>query len=57
MINGGNIITLQKILGHTKIAQTMVYAHFAPQYLHDAISFTPLKDANGGQSVHKVSTP
>lgn len=54
MINGGNIITLQKILGHTKIAQTMVYAHFAPQYLQDAISLNPSK---GGQSVHNVSTP
>jgi site-specific recombinase XerD len=57
MINGGNIITLQRILGHTKIAQTMVYAHFAPQYLQDAISLNPLKGANGGQSVHNVSTP
>ena len=57
MINGGNIITLQRILGHTKIAQTMVYAHFAPQYLQDAISLNPLKGANGGKSVHNVSTP
>lgn len=57
MINGGNIITLQRILGHTKIVQTMVYAHFAPQYLHEAISFNLLKGANGGKSVHNVSTP
>ena len=57
MINGGNIITLQRILGHTKITQTMVYAHFAPQYLQDAISLNPLKGAKGGQSVHNVSTP
>jgi hypothetical protein len=35
-----------------QIAQTMVYTHFVPQYLHDAISFNPLKGANGGKSVH-----
>ncbi|ELT3494373.1 phage integrase [Citrobacter portucalensis] len=42
MINGGNIITLQRILGHARIEQTMVYAHFAPEYLQDAIAFNPL---------------
>ncbi|MNN59127.1 Tyrosine recombinase XerD [compost metagenome] len=57
MINGGNIITLQRILGHTKIAQTMVYAHFAPQYLQDAILLNPLKGESGGQNVHITSTP
>lgn len=55
MINGGNIITLLRILGHTKIAQTMDYAHFAPQYLQDAISLNPLKGANGGKSVHTLA--
>lgn len=43
MMNGGNIITLQRILGHSTIQQTMVYAHFSPDYLQDAISFNPLK--------------
>ncbi|MBF6635587.1 tyrosine-type recombinase/integrase [Rouxiella silvae] len=43
MMNGGNIVTLQRILGHTKINQTMTYAHFSPDYLNDAISFNPLK--------------
>lgn len=57
MFNGGNIITLQGILGHTKIAQTMVYAHFVPQYLQDAILLNPLKGESGGQSVHITSTP
>ncbi|HGJ5883614.1 tyrosine-type recombinase/integrase [Arsenophonus sp.] len=42
MINGGNIITLQRILGHSKIEQTMTYAHFAPDYLDDAIRLNPL---------------
>ncbi|EGI3990134.1 TPA: tyrosine-type recombinase/integrase [Escherichia coli] len=42
MINGGNIITLQKILGHSTIQQTMTYAHFAPDYLADAMRFNPV---------------
>lgn len=43
MINGGSIITLQRILGHARIEQTMVYAHFAPEYLQDAVSLNPLR--------------
>ncbi|EEF5705598.1 tyrosine-type recombinase/integrase [Salmonella enterica] len=41
-MNGGNIVTLQRILGHATIMQTMTYAHFAPDYLADAIKFNPL---------------
>lgn len=44
MMNGGNILTLQKILGHSTITQTMVYAHFAPEHLIDAVKFNPLVD-------------
>ncbi|HHQ6589249.1 tyrosine-type recombinase/integrase [Serratia fonticola] len=43
MMNGGNIVTLQRILGHAKITQTMTYAHFSPDFLNDAISFNPLQ--------------
>lgn len=43
MINGGSIITLQRILGHANIQQTMTYAHFAPDYLSDAITRNPLR--------------
>lgn len=42
MMRGGNIITLQKILGHSKIEQTMVYAHLSPDHLADAIALNPL---------------
>ncbi|MBI0278505.1 tyrosine-type recombinase/integrase [Hafnia alvei] len=42
MMNGGNILALQKILGHANIQQTMTYAHFAPDYLLDAVKFNPL---------------
>ena len=44
MINGGNILTLNKILGHSKIEQTMTYAHFSPDHLSDAIHLNPLSD-------------
>ena len=45
MMNGGNILTLQKILGHASIVQTMAYAHFAPDYLNDAVRLNPLENA------------
>ncbi|GAA3911559.1 tyrosine-type recombinase/integrase [Gibbsiella dentisursi] len=44
MMNGGNILTLQKILGHASIVQTMTYAHFAPDYLNDAVRLNPLEN-------------
>jgi len=34
----------------------MVYAHFVPEYLQDAISLNPLRGGIEAQSVHKVST-
>ncbi|KTJ30494.1 tyrosine-type recombinase/integrase [Enterobacter roggenkampii] len=42
MMNGGNIIALQQILGHASIQQTMVYAHLAPDYLQHAVTLNPL---------------
>lgn len=42
--NGGNILTLQKILGHTSLAMTMRYAHLAPDHLDDALRFNPCAD-------------
>ncbi|WP_408646872.1 hypothetical protein [Xenorhabdus lircayensis] len=50
-MNGGNILTLQKIMGHANIQQTMAYAHFSPDYLQDAIKFNPLRG-----SIHIPST-
>ena len=44
MMNGGNILTLQKILGHASIVHTMGYAHFAPDYLNDAVRLNPLEN-------------
>lgn len=48
MMNGGNIIALQQILGHASIQQTMVYAHLAPDYLQHAVTLNPL---GGGLAV------
>ncbi len=44
IMNGGNILTLQRILGHTSLTMTMRYAHLAPEYLQDAIRFGPVAD-------------
>ncbi|WP_313396988.1 replication endonuclease [Atlantibacter hermannii] len=42
MMKGGNILVLQRILGHSDIRVTMRYAHFAPDHLEDALLFNPL---------------
>ncbi len=42
MMKGGNILALQRILGHSDISQTMTYAHFSPSYLVEATSYNPL---------------
>jgi integrase len=42
IMNGGNILTLQKILGHSSVVMTMRYAHLAPDHLQDAVTLNPL---------------
>lgn len=42
MMNGGNILVLRDILGHSDIKMTMIYAHFAPEHLEDVITKNPL---------------
>lgn len=51
MQNGGNILTLQKILGHSSLTMTLRYAHLAPEHLTDAVSLNPLavRAKNGQQ--------
>ncbi|MCI1680025.1 MAG: tyrosine-type recombinase/integrase [Ewingella americana] len=46
MMNGGNILVLQKVLGHANIRETMRYAHFAPDHLEQAVLLSPLSDIN-----------
>ena len=43
MMNGGNIFTLQKLLGHTDIKTTMIYAHLSPDYLLDSRNIVQFK--------------
>ena len=42
MQNGGNLLVLQRILGHHSITVTQRYAHFAPDHLEQALSLNPL---------------
>lgn len=53
IMNGGNILTLQKIMGHASIQQTMTYAHLAPDYLQNAITLNPLDRSIHIPSTHK----
>lgn len=46
MMNGGNILVLRDILGHADIKMTMIYAHFAPEHLEDAVTKNPLSKLN-----------
>ncbi|WNB76793.1 phage integrase [Methylomonas koyamae] len=41
MMNGGNILALQKILGHSTLNMTMKYAHLAPDYLREILQINP----------------
>lgn len=42
IMNGGNILVLQKILGHGSLIMTMRYAHLAAEHLQEAKMFNPL---------------
>ena len=34
---GGNILALQRILGHSDLKMTLVYAHLAPDFLENEL--------------------
>ncbi|MEM8512317.1 integrase [Massilia sp. MP_M2] len=42
MMNGGNILALQKVLGHSTLQTTMIYAHLSPEHLQEARHLNPL---------------
>ena len=41
VMRGGNILVLQKILGHASLTMTMRYAHLAPDHLIEAVRLNP----------------
>ncbi len=43
IMNGGNILTLQKTLGHSTLMMTMKYAHLAPNHLEEVKTLNPIR--------------
>lgn len=41
MMQGGNVLTLQRILGHGDIKMTMRYSHLAPDHFATALTLSP----------------
>lgn len=41
IMNGGNILALQKILGHSTLNMTIKYSHLAPDYLREILKINP----------------
>ncbi len=46
MMNGGNILVLERILSHASIQETMGYAHFASDHLEEAALLNTLASYN-----------
>jgi integrase len=44
VMQGGNIVVLKDILGHSEITTTMRYSHLAPSHLSDAVKLNPLNE-------------
>jgi integrase len=56
-MNGGNIVALQKILGHSSLNITMRYSHLSPNYLIQAVLLNPLARINeSGMNVESLSS-
>lgn len=53
MMGGGDILSLQRILGHSSITMTMRYAHLSPDHLESALRLSPL--AQSGHEVPRIS--
>lgn len=47
VMSGGNLLALQKILGHSSIRFTMIYAHLAPDFLGDEMDRVKFRSKGG----------
>lgn len=50
MMAGGDMLSLQRILGHADIKMTMRYAHLSPDHLASALELSPLAQMRRGTS-------
>ncbi|MEB0137640.1 MULTISPECIES: tyrosine-type recombinase/integrase [unclassified Undibacterium] len=48
IMNGGNILALQKVLGHHSLAMTMRYARLSPEHLQETRKLNPISALNLG---------
>nr|WP_302848344.1 tyrosine-type recombinase/integrase [Methylomonas sp. LWB] len=55
VMNGGNVLSLQKILGHADISMTMRYAHLAPDHLKDAVLLNPMSSSSTNHPARGLS--
>nr|WP_024308860.1 tyrosine-type recombinase/integrase [Pseudomonas sp. P818] len=55
VMNGGGILALKEILGHSSLAMTMRYAHLSPSHLRDAVRFNPLDGFDTSSTPRKKS--
>ena len=54
IMNGGNILSLQRILGHSSVNMTMRYAHLAPDFTAEAVRLNPLGQLLDGKKQHII---